>query len=524
MKPTHYSAGFEFSAPIMTGPFEVKASVGFVNEQSVKKLYATGSYQQQKYDYEIGFKRQGNEIVPILKLNTDLTYISGKIIESRTQKGISYILQTIKFGRDEYLTTVDGSIGIEPPKLISQLKFDIGGKKVDLDGSLAFDKGLFDTDVALKSDHYPTANGKFEFDLKYDQGSFGNDMVLVWGKDLNSKKNRIEWSQSADWSNENCKVKNELTLGYANAGLKFNGEFGKKVMNLDAAANYDKSTAELKLDNKYSQKQEHDYDTSFYASANKKSIKIDMSREIDGDSSRIKNKLELSTGLKVELNGKISHKINYRDADVSLQGTFVPGPKKETTKVTYMVKNTQKGHDGTWKVITGRNELAGGESKLTYGQEIKGTMKASIKDTVTVDGTYEDKKGNGRLIFNIGLKDKKLRSDTQFTIQKPVYDIASDFYYDYEKDSSKKISIATKNKVQPKSLDSKNSFEIFTERYVLNFGGSAEGNYFQTFTIFHQFSTKITLPHLQFHRRTIPRRSSKIQLRTSTSNRTQDFN
>lgn len=476
IKPTHYSVGFELTAPIMTGPFEISAKVGFVNEENLKKLYGQGGYQKQKYDYEVGFKKQGNEILPILKLNTDMSYVSGKIIESKTPRGVSYALQTIKFGRDDYQTTIDGSISAEGPKLVSKLKFDVGGKKVDLDGSLGYNKGHFDTDVTLKSDNIPSANGKFEYDVKYAEKSFGNDLTLVWGKDLSSKQNRIEWSQMADWSDENCKFKNEITLGYIDAGAKFNGEFGKKVLNLDASGNYKTSNAELKLDNKYSQKQPHDYETSFYAASNKKSIKIDMSRDIEGESSRVKNKLELSTGLKVEINGKISHKIMYNDCDVALQGTFIPGPKREVTKVTYMVKNTQKGHDGSWKVLVGRNELATGDSKLTYGQDIKGTMKMNVKDTVNVDGTYESKKGKGNIVFNVGLKDRKLHTATQFTIQKPVYDFASDFYYDYEKDNSKKITFSTKNKIQPRSIDSKNILDVFNERYALNFGGSVEGD------------------------------------------------
>lgn len=103
-------------------------------------------------------------------------------------------------------------------------------------------------------------------------------------------------------------------------------------------------------------------------------------------------------------------------------------------------------------------------------------MKAIVKDAFTVDGTIESKKGKGNVVFNIGLKDKKLRSDSQFTIQKPVYDVATDFYYDYEKDNSKKISFSSKNKIEPRSMDSKNNFEIFSEKYGVNFGLSTAGN------------------------------------------------
>lgn len=475
MRPTHYYAGFALSAPLMTGAFEVEAKLGLVNEDSEKKLYANGIYQKQKYDYELGFKKQGNEIVPILKLNTDLSYVSGKVVETKTPKGVSYALQTIRFGKDTYQTTIDGSVSVEGPKIATNLKIDVSGKKVALEGQMGYENGALETDMQLKSDSYATANGQLKYNFKYGDKSVGNELTAVWDKDFNSKVNRLDWSQLADWSNENCKIKNELTVGRLNMNGKINGEFGDKVFILDSGVNYQKSSAEVKIDNKYSQKQPHDYTTSVYAMANKKSIKIEMARDIEGDSSIIKNKIELSTGLKAELNGKVSHKIDYRDADVSLQGSFLPAPKKDLTKVMLSLKNTQKSHDGSIKVIVGKAEVASGESKLTYGNDVKGTMKANVKDVLTLDGKYESKQGKGKGEINAALKDKKLRAETQFTIQKPVFDFTSDFYYDYERDNSKKVSFSTKNKLDRKSLDSKNAVEVFGEQYGFNVAASNEG-------------------------------------------------
>ncbi|KAG5666411.1 hypothetical protein PVAND_014440 [Polypedilum vanderplanki] len=477
-KPTHYYAGFSLHAPItQDNTFEAEARIGLVNEANEKKLYAFGNYQKQKYEYELGFKKSGNDITPILKLNTDLTYISGKVVEKQTPKGVSYVLQTIRFGKDDYQTTVDGSVSIEGPKFATNLKIDVGGKKIDFDGQVGYDNGKLDTDITMKSAQISTANGKVKYALTYGDKNFGNNLLIIWDKDLNSKVNRVEWSQFADWKGENCKVKNELSVGKFNANGKLNGEFGKKVFLLDSGVNYQKSSGELKIENKYSQKQPHDYDTSIYAMANKKSIKIEMSRDIEGDSSKIKNKLELSTGLKIEINGKVSHKIESRDADISIQGTFLPAPKKDITKLTYILKNTQKDHDSSLKIVVGKNELASLESKLNYGQNVKGTMKGSITDVLNIDGTYESNKGKGNAVFNAVLKDKKLRSETQFTIQKPTYNFASDFYYDYEKNNNKKVHLSTANQLTSKTVDSKNVVEIFGEHYSFDVGATNEGGF-----------------------------------------------
>jgi hypothetical protein len=136
-RPTHYYAGFSLKAPItVNSVFETEARIGLLNEANEKKLYGHGKYQNQKYEYELGFKKSGNDITPILKLNTDLTYVSGKVVETQTPKGVSYALQTIRFGKDSYQTTVDGSVSIEGPKIATSLKIDVAGKKANLDGQV----------------------------------------------------------------------------------------------------------------------------------------------------------------------------------------------------------------------------------------------------------------------------------------------------------------------------------------------------------------------------------------------------
>lgn len=343
------------NVPWLGNRFEVDAKLGFVNEESEKKIYANGNYQGQKHEYEVGFSKKGGDIVPILKLNTDFSYISGKVIEKKTAQGISYELQQIKFGKDNYETTLDGSLEVmEGSKLSTKMNIDVAGKIVKVDGSVGYQTGNFDTEFTMKSDHFTSANGNAKYNLQYGEKSFSNNVNIVWDKNLNDKLNRLEILQAVDWSGENCKIKNELSVGRWSSAAKVNGEFGKKVISLDSSLHFQKSSVELKVENKYSQKHLHDYETSIYVAANKKSIKLELSRDIEGDSSRIKNKVELSTGLKVELNGKVSHKLQYRDADISLQGIFVPGPKKDQTKSIFILKNTQKGHEASAKVINGK--------------------------------------------------------------------------------------------------------------------------------------------------------------------------
>uniref|UniRef100_A0A182S8Q8 Uncharacterized protein n=1 Tax=Anopheles maculatus TaxID=74869 RepID=A0A182S8Q8_9DIPT len=68
-------------------------------------------------------------------------------------------------------------------------------------------------------------------------------------------------------------------------------------------------------------------------------------------------------------------------------------------------------------------------------------------------------------------QDRKVKLDSKFKVDKPVYDVEVDFYYDFEKDNSKKVRFETKNKVTQTSFDSKNKVEVFSEKYELNLEG-----------------------------------------------------
>lgn len=479
-KPEHFMGGFDLSVPIQVEQqLRVNAAAGLVNKENEKKIYLDGSYLGGEFKYELGFRRKGNQIEPILKFNSDLAYIDGNIIEEKTANGVRYTLRQVKFGRDAFMTTIDGSIEQNGPKLLANLKVQQGGNSVAVVGSLGFQQGQLDSDLQLTSPQWPMANGKLNYGLKFSDKNLGNDLTVVWDKDPNSKLNRLEWNQYADWTDQELfKMKNALSVGKFNTAGRLNGEFGKKTLNVDGGFEYKNQKAELKLDNKYSQRAPHDYETSFYAAANDKSVKLEMKRDIEGESSKVANRLELSTGLRVELNGKIAHKFEVTSADISLQGIFVPGPKKDQTKVSLNLKNTEKEHTANSKVTVGKTDFANWESKLTYGNKMVGSLKGSVSDAITVDGTFESNNGQGTAAVTAALKDRKVKADTKFTIQKPTYDFSTDVFYDFEKDNTKKVHFTTNNKIAQNEFASKNAVEVFSERYVFNVDASREGTLF----------------------------------------------
>ncbi|CRL08258.1 CLUMA_CG020838, isoform A [Clunio marinus] len=475
LKSEHFMGGVDLFVPVRDDfIFKFDSALGVLNEENEKKVYLNGNYLDENFKYELGFKRKENVIEPILNINTDISYLEGRILEEKTANGVKYTLRQVKFGRDSTTTTVDGSVEMNGPNILTNLRFQRGGNTVNLSGTLSYQPGQFNSDLQLTSPQYEKANGKFTYGVTFTDKNVANDLVIVWDKNLKSETNRFEWNQFADWSNKELfKMKNGIKIGKFNTEGRLNGDFGKKIINVDAGLEYSNQKAEFILNNKYSQKMPHDYDTSVYAAANQKSIKLDMKRDIEGEASMVENKLELSTGLKVELNGKIGHRFEVTNADVSIQGSFTPGQKKEATKITILIKNTDKEHSASSKVKVAKKEFASFESKLTYGNNMVGSMKASVTDVIEADGTFQSTAGKGNAVINASVKDKRVKAASKFTIQKPTYNFETDIYYD----DAKKVYFSTKNNVDTKSFDSKNEVEVFSERYSFDVAASNDGTF-----------------------------------------------
>jgi hypothetical protein len=146
-------------------------------------------------------------------------------------------------------------------------------------------------------------------------------------------------------------------------------------------------------------------------------------------------------------------------------------------RVNFAVKADNKAVHSDAKALVGSTELAGYNFDVTKGDNTNGKFEVFVKDTFKGDGEFKANKGKGdaNALFSIGKLDRKLKIDTKFTIAAPVYDIATDFFYDFEKDNTKKVHFDTKNKISKQLFDSKNNFEVLSEKYSLNMFGQQTG-------------------------------------------------
>jgi hypothetical protein len=145
--------------------------------------------------------------------------------------------------------------------------------------------------------------------------------------------------------------------------------------------------------------------------------------------------------------------------------------------LNFVLKADNKAVHSDAKALLGGEDLAGYKVDVTKGDNTNGKFEVFVKDTFKGDGEFKANKGKGdaNALFSLGKLDRKLKMDSKFNIAAPVYDIATDFFYDFEKDNTKKVHFDTKNKISKTLFDSKNNFEVLSEKYSLNMLGQQTG-------------------------------------------------
>lgn len=80
-----------------------------------------------------------------------------------------------------------------------------------------------------------------------------------------------------------------------------------------------------------------------------------------------------------------------------------------------------------------------------------------VKDTVDGTGSFKSTngKGDGTVLLTLQKVDRKFKISTTFNVAAPIYDMKTEFYYNFEKENDKKITFDTKNKVTKESFDTK---------------------------------------------------------------------
>lgn len=112
------------------------------------------------------------------------------------------------------------------------------------------------------------------------------------------------------------------------------------------------------------------------------------------------------------------------------------------------------------------------------GNNRNGELDLNVKNFLTGKGTFkaDGGKGEAMLMLDVQKINRKVKVDSKFNVAAPVYDFLNEFYYDYEKDNTKKITFETKNKMSKQNFNTQNTLDIQSEKYQFNGEGQRDGS------------------------------------------------
>ncbi|KAJ6647964.1 hypothetical protein Bhyg_03189, partial [Pseudolycoriella hygida] len=135
---------------------------------------------------------------------------------------------------------VDGWVDVDQRKFGNDLQVTFGNTNGRILGNFERRENYVDFDFGLTSNFHELANGKFAFNLDFDRDKyFSNKYVVVFGKDLNSQRNRIEFYHRYDYVlNENrtlssLKIAQKFDAPVVPVNYNFNGDFNKNLVKYD---------------------------------------------------------------------------------------------------------------------------------------------------------------------------------------------------------------------------------------------------------------------------------------------------
>lgn len=167
---------------------------------------------------------------------------------------------------------------------------------------------------------------------------FKNNLVFVYGKDLDSKKNRVEYfidgaAELDDKKKPTSVVFNsKVNVGAVPVTLQCDGDFKEKTNKFKLSGTYQKNDLGLTYDGKFNTKSVGDYDVQVATNFNKNNIRVVCQRQLDQDKSKLTNKLTTSFGPQFQLNGQVGNKLSASDADINLESELKLANDKEPYK------------------------------------------------------------------------------------------------------------------------------------------------------------------------------------------------
>lgn len=320
-------------------------------------LYAAGRLDKDEYLAKVGFDVSGNEVkseyTPIIVLKDPKSgssslggyNVEGKVIVERSNGNTKYIFNNLKVLTPTgapYI--VNGNIVRNGGRIDYDLNFELNTEKKKAQIKGAFENtlekegiGKFLLDLALLSDFHDAANGQVKYAYERQKGSvLKNEVLVVFGKDLATTKNRFHLVQNANYAVENEKELKTLTsqlkveAPFVPLLLDVSNEYKKNFAKFDVQFESAPHSVKIHSNNKYNTKTKGDFDVELTGEVNTHNGKLKATRVVGDKTSDVTAAVSSSCGFKFDLTGKFGNQLAEDNAHINFDATATLPNKKDT--------------------------------------------------------------------------------------------------------------------------------------------------------------------------------------------------
>lgn len=327
----------------------------------------------------------------------------------------------------------------------------------------------------------PANNFKLDYLLKAAGSKYKSDLALTHGKDLSSKQNTFKLLNNlvisgGEDEETTYETKNSLTYPAAGWNHKLDALDGPKEISYDILFKSNDVNLGSKMNLKYDQKVENDYDFLLNVQLIKNKYELISKRTIKGKKSDIINSVNLN-GKKFELKGLVTHDFDDH-TNFGLDLILTAPIYKDPIKLNQGLVIKEHNFDAHLKLTSGSVQFIDNSLKIDDAGNANGVIKVNFKDTFTANGQIKANKGKGNadVVWHFVKTNRKIKLESTYNIADPIYNIEATLYTDFEKNNKQKYVLSTQNKIEEENWESKNTIDIEGNKVEGNFKLNNQGN------------------------------------------------
>lgn len=501
-----------FESPHRKANFET----GVQNSDTEMVAYAKGDSENQKFSARVGFTKvikseKSYELTPIIEYNNAdvIPYkVSGKILVNgdANDRKITFDHLSVepnnaganKFGPLKVNGKLDYALKQQDQafSVSTQLDVDYTDKNAKVNAVFATKENEFNLDADVLSD-CEYANGMLKFHHRHDDPEkmkkladikyhYKDDIVFVYGKDFQSTTKRFEMLHQWEYEREKKAFKslvgkNTINIAPISVWIRADGDVKPNHIGYDVELKNAKNTFGSKLSKDSNQKVHGDWNLVFGAHANKHKLDVTSTRVFDDSAktSTVKAHASSTFGTDIDFNASFDNEISNQKANIHADTNIVLMKSYKPIEAAFDLSIAGKTGHTNGKVLYDSVEYVKFDGELSRADTTTGKFEASVHELLTAHVNFNQNKGELKsdLVINFIKFGRKVKVDTKYSRTSSKLDFHNDFYYDFERDDTRHISIDSKNKYSTSSVNSVNEVTINGEKFELIGDGKRSGQY-----------------------------------------------